>query len=342
MKAIYFSKHGGPDTLQYGEVPSPTPEDNDVVVNVKACALNHLDIWVRMGIPGITVPLPHILGADVAGVIESVGANVSNGTPGQKVLVAPGIACGACSHCQTGNDHLCDSYDILGQKSNGGYAEYVKVPAANLLPFPDPLTFEEAASIPLTFLTAWHMLVTNGNVKKGQTVLIHAGGSGLGIAAIQIAKLKGARVITTIGSNEKARKANALGAEETINYRDLDFKEEVLRLTHNRGADLVVDHIGQDTFEKSLGCTAKGGKLLTCGATSGRQAQFDLRSLFGRNIAIHGSRMGRKSGLVDVLGHIKTGALKPIVDSVFPLEKAAEAHRRMESRANFGKIVLTL
>lgn len=339
MKAIFLNHHGGPDVLQWGDVPTPTPGPNEVLIQVKACALNHLDIWARMGIPGITVPLPHILGADVAGVIESVSANVSNWKPGQKVLVAPGISCGTCPHCQADNDHLCNKYDILGQQSNGGYAEYVKVPAANLLPYPDPLTFEEAASIPLVFLTAWHMLVTNGNIQKGQTVLIHAGGSGVGIAAIQIAKLKGAHVITTVGSAEKGKRANAL-ADDVIHYRDTDFQQEVMRITNNRGVDLAVDHIGQETFEKTLGSIAKGGKLLTCGATSGRQIQFDLRTLFGRNITIHGSRMGKKKGLLDVMEHVQAGRLKPVIDSVYPLKDAPQAHKRMEDRKNFGKIVL--
>lgn len=342
MKAIFFNHHGGPDVLQWGEFPTPTPGPTEVVVKVKACALNHLDIWVRMGIPGITVPLPHILGADVAGVIDVVGSDVKTWTPGQKVLVAPGISCGDCAHCQADNDHLCDTFDILGQQSNGGYAEYVKVPAANLLPFPENLCFEEAASIPLVFLTAWHMLVTNGNIQKNQTVLIHAGGSGVGIAAIQIAKLKGAHVITTVGSPEKGKRANALGANEVIQYRETDFQQEVMRITNNRGVDLAVDHIGQETFEKSLNSIAKGGKLLTCGATSGRQIQFDLRTLFGRNITIHGSRMGKKKGLQDVMEHVQAGRLKPIIDSVYALKDAAQAHKRMEERKNFGKIILTV
>ncbi len=342
MKAVYFNRHGGTEVLQWGDLPAPTPGANDVIVRVKACALNHLDIWIRMGIPGISVPLPHILGADVSGIIDSVGPNVTGWNPGQKVLVAPGISCGTCPQCLSGNDHLCDKYDILGQQSNGGYAEQVRVPAANLLPFPERLSFEEAASIPLVFLTAWHMLVTNGNIQPDQTVLIHAGGSGLGIAAIQIAKLKGAHVITTVGHPEKGRRAKALGADEVVNYGETDFQQEVLRLTNKRGVDLVVEHIGQDTFEKSLLSIAKGGKLLTCGATSGRQIQFDLRSLFGKNITIHGSRMGKKKGLHDVLEHLKAGRLKPVIDSVYPLKEAAQAHTRMEERMNFGKIVLTV
>lgn len=340
MKAVFFNRHGGPEVLQEGDVPTPTPGPDEVIVEVKACALNHLDIWIRTGIPGITVPLPHILGADVAGVIDTVGSNVKDWKPRQKVVVAPGISCGACPPCLAGNDHLCDKYDILGQQSNGGYAEYVKVPANNLLPMPDRLSFEEAASIPLTYLTAWQLLVTNGNVQPGQTVLVHAGGSGLGIACIQIAKLKGARVLTTVGTAEKGKKALALGADETIQYRDTDFQQEIMRISNKQGVDLVVDHIGQETFEKSLMSVAKGGKLLTCGATSGRQIHFDLRPLFSRNITVIGTRMGRKSALKEVLPHIQTARLTPVIDSVHPLHHAPKAHQKMESRHLFGKIVL--
>lgn len=342
MKAVFFKRHGSLDVLEFGDFQLSEPRPQEVRVRVKACALNHLDLWLRMGIPGLSVPLPHVAGADVAGVIESVGADVAGWAPGQKVLVAPGISCGDCERCRAGDDHLCDRYDILGQISNGGYAELVTVPAANLLPFPEPLSYEEAAALPLVFLTAWHMLVTNGNVQPGQTVLVHAGGSGLGTACIQIAKLKSAKVITTVGSKEKEKRAKALGADETIAYRENDFREETLRLTNQRGVDLVVDHIGQDTFEKSLGSLAKGGRLLTCGATSGRQIQFDLRALFGKNISVRGSRMGRKSGLNEVLAQVKAGRLKPVIDSVFPLRDAAAAQARMESRNNFGKIVLSV
>jgi NADPH:quinone reductase-like Zn-dependent oxidoreductase len=342
LKAVYFTQHGGTDVLKFGDFPVPTPGADDVLVRVKACALNHLDIWIRMGIPGISVPLPHILGADVAGVIDSVGANVREWIPGQKVLVSPGISCGACDPCLAGDDHLCAVFDILGQLSNGGYAEYVKVPSSTLLPFPEPLSFEEASSIPLVFLTAWHMLVTNGNIQKGQTVLIHAGGSGVGIAAIQIAKRKDARVITTVGTHEKGKKAKVLGADEVIYYRDMDFLQEVMRLTNKRGVDHVVDHIGQETFEKSLNSLARGGKLLTCGATSGRNIQFDLRTLFGKNITIHGSRMGRKKGLEEAMVLLKSGHLAPVIDSVYPLNEASLAHTHMEDKKNFGKIVLAI
>ncbi|HMZ26504.1 MAG TPA: zinc-binding dehydrogenase [Elusimicrobiota bacterium] len=342
MRAVWIDGHGGLDVLRVGERPRPVIGPDDVLVRVRACALNHLDIWVREGLPGLKVDFPHILGSDAAGVIEEIGDNVRGWVVGQPVLAAPGLSCGTCVYCQGGDDHLCDAYDILGQRSQGAYAEFVRVPAANLFPIPAPLTFEEAASLPLVFLTAWQMLVVNGDLRAGQTVLVHAGGSGVGIAAIQIAKAHGARVLTTVGSIEKAERAQALGADAVVFYRDTDFATRVQKETGGRGVDLVVEHIGQATFEKSLQCLTKGGRLLTCGATSGRQVQFDLRQLFGRNLTVRGSRMGRRDGLGAVLEGVRKGVLKPVVDWVFPLEDAASAHRRMEERLNFGKIVLSI
>jgi NADPH:quinone reductase-like Zn-dependent oxidoreductase len=342
MKALVFRAHGGPDTLTVADVPTPEPGSSEVRVRVAACALNHLDIWVRMGIPGLTIPLPHIPGSDVAGTVDKLGDGVGGWAPGDAVVVAPGLACGTCAACRAGDDHLCDAFDILGQVHPGGAAEYVCVPAANLICRPPHLTEVEAASLPLVFLTAWHMLVTLGRVQKGETVLVHAGGSGVGIAAIQIAKLRGARVLTTVGAPAKAAPARALGADEVILYRDVNFVDEAKRLTAGRGVDAVVDTIGADTFEKGLAALAKGGRLLICGATSGRQIQFDARALFGRNITVHGSRMGTRRGLLDAMDHVHAGRLKPVVDQVFPLAQAPEAHRRMEDRRNFGKIVLQI
>ncbi len=342
MRAVWIEEHGTTDVLRHGLRPAPTAGPNEVLIRVRACALNHLDLWIRQGLPGLRTEFPHILGSDVAGVVEDTGAAVRGWSKGQPVLVAPGLSCGRCAHCAAGDDHLCDSYDILGQRSQGGYAEFVSVPAENVFPLPAPLTFEEAASLPLVFLTAWQMLIVNGDLRAGQTVLVHAGGSGVGVAAIQIAKARGARVITTVGSIQKADAAKALGADGVIFYRDTDFAAAVGKETGGRGVDLVVEHIGQTTFEKSLQCLAKDGRLLTCGATSGRQVQFDLRTLFGRNLTVRGSRMGRRDGLTAVLEGVKTGSLKPVVDWVFPLEDAASAHRRMEERLNFGKIVLSI
>lgn len=342
MKSIYIKEHGGPDKLIYGDRPMPKMGPSEVVIKVKACALNHLDIWVRMGIPGLAIPLPHILGCDVAGVVEKAGAAAKNIRPGERVMVAPGLSCGRCDNCMAGEDHLCAKFDILGQGRDGGYAEYVSVPAENVFEIPSHLDFVEAASIPLVFLTAWHMLMDRAKIRAGETVLVHAGGSGVGIAAIQIANLWGARVITTVGSDEKARKAKALGADEAIDYKKKDFILETRRLTDKRGVDVVVEHIGQETFEKSLMCLARAGRLVTCGATSGRDVKFDLRYVFSRNLTILGSRMGKKSGLSEALRFFNTHQLNPVVAKTFPLRKAADAHRYMEERKNFGKVVLTV
>ncbi|HRY30254.1 MAG TPA: zinc-binding dehydrogenase [Elusimicrobiota bacterium] len=342
MKAIFFKEHGGADKLIYGDRPTPRPAPHEVLLRVKACALNHLDIWVRAGIPGLPIPLPHIPGSDVAGVVEKTGALVTTVSEGDKVMVAPGLSCGECDDCLLGQDHLCSTFDILGQTHDGGCAEYIAVPAANLIPIPDPLGFEEAASFPLVFLTAWHMLVTLAKIKPGETVLVHAAGSGVGIAAIQVAKLWGARVLTTVGTDAKAAKAKALGADEVINYAKKDFAKETRALTDKRGVDIVVEHIGQDTFEKSVLSLARNGRLVTCGSTSGRQIQFDLRTFFSRNLTIHGSRMGTRRGLDEAVRFLAAKRLRPVVDKVFPLKKAAEAHVYMEERKNFGKIVLSV
>jgi NADPH:quinone reductase-like Zn-dependent oxidoreductase len=342
MKAVYFKQHGGADKLIYGERPLPRLGPKDALIRVKACALNHLDIWVRQGLPGVAIPLPHIPGCDVAGVVEKVGAKVMHMSKGQKVMVAPGLSCGKCESCLLGQDHLCPEYDILGQIHNGGYAEYVSVPGANLIPMPDRLSFEEAASIPLVFLTAWHMLVAKAKIRGGESVLVQAGGSGVGIAAVQIAKLWGAKVYTTVGTDAKGAKAKALGADEAINYTKKDFLLEIRRLTDKRGVDVVVEHIGQATFEKSLLALAKNGRMVTCGATSGREIKFDLRYLFSRNLTVYGSRMGMFKGLLEAVNQVNAGRLRPVVDKVFPLKKAAEAQTYMEERKNFGKIVLTV
>jgi NADPH:quinone reductase-like Zn-dependent oxidoreductase len=340
MKAVFFKEHGGVEKLVYGERPTPRPGAGEALVRVKACALNHLDIWLRMGIPGLPIPLPHIAGSDVAGVVEKLGPEAAGAAPGQKVLVAPGLPCRQCDECLLGRDHLCVRYDILGQGRNGGYADYVTVPAANLVPLPEGLSFEEAASFPLVFLTAWHMLVSNAKLRAGESVLVQAGGSGVGIAAIQVAKLWGATVFTTVGSAAKAAKAKALGADHVINYAERDFVKDVRDATDKRGVDVVVEHVGPATFEKSLLCLAKGGRMVTCGATTGRQAQFDLRTLFSRNITVLGSRMGTRRDLDEALRFLKAGRLKPVVDKVFPLKKASEAQAYMEERKHFGKIVL--
>lgn len=340
MKAIVFREHGGPEKLELASVPTPKPGAKDVIVQVKACALNHLDIWVRQGIPGIPIPMPHILGSDIAGIVSETGAEVATAKPGDEVMAQPGLSCGACQQCLSGADNLCGAYDIIGQRSDGGYAEYVKVPAANLIAKPERLSFEEAAAIPLTFLTAWHMLVGRAKVRPGEDVLVLAAGSGVGVAAIQIAKLHGARVIATASSDEKLAKARELGADETINYREHDFAQEVKRLTNRRGADIVVEHTGAETFPSSVRALASNGRIVTCGATSGAEASFDIRHLFFRHLTFYGSMMGSKSELLEAMKFVRSGKLRAVVDRVFPLEEARAAHEHMLNRAQFGKIVL--
>jgi NADPH:quinone reductase-like Zn-dependent oxidoreductase len=340
MKAVIFSEHGGPEVLRDADVPDPSPGPNEVLVRVRACALNHLDLWIRRGLPGISIPLPHILGSDVAGQVASLGTGVAGPTVGEKVLLSPGISCGNCAQCAAGKESQCRSYTLLGYMVDGGYAEYVKAPAVNAIPMPSNLSCEEAAAVPLVFLTAWHMLITRANLKPAEEVLVLGAGSGVGSAAIQIAKAAGARVIATAGSQEKLAKAKELGADETILHSKQDIAAEVKRLTNRRGVDVVFEHVGQATWEKSIRSLAVGGRLVTCGATTGYEGTFDIRYLFSRQISILGSYMGGKAELLSVLELVARGKVMPVIDKIFPLEQAAGAHRRLESREQFGKVVL--
>lgn len=342
MRAVVFHEHGGPDVLRLEERPRPKPRADEVLIEVKACALNHLDVWVRKGIPGMSFELPHILGNDIAGVVAETGELVENVEAGDRVLLAPGVSCGHCAQCLAGDDNLCPEYNILGHGPHGGYAEYVVAPARNAHPIPLGLSFEQAAAIPLTFLTAWHMLVGRARIKAGETALVLAAGSGVGSAAIQVAKLHGARVIATASTEEKLRKARELGADDTVNYvESADFHKVVKRLTSGRGAEVVVEHVGAATWEKSMASLARNGRLVTCGATTGYDVRVDVRHLFYKHLALLGSFMGRHDELVELLQFFETGRLKPVVDRVLPLERAAEAHRLMEDREQFGKLVLT-
>jgi NADPH:quinone reductase-like Zn-dependent oxidoreductase len=346
MKAIRFHEFGGADVLKFEDTSISKTGPNDVLLQIKAAALNHLDLWVRSGDREKNISLPHIPGSDGAGVVAAVGSAVDFLTVGDKVLISPGISCGHCEMCLGGKDNLCRIYHVLGTKEDGTYAEFVKLPAINVLPIPEGLDFNQAAAIPLVFLTAWHMLVGLTKIKPGETVLIHAAGSGVGSAAIQIAKLIGARVITTAGNEEKLIKAKELGADEIINYKEKDFIEEVKRLTNKRGVDIVFEHTGGDIFEKSILVLAKGGKLVTCGSTDNYLAKVDIRYVFAKHLTLLGSFMGTKREMIEVLKFFRRGEgniqLKPVIDSVFPLEKALDAHRRMEDRKNFGKIVLSI
>jgi NADPH:quinone reductase-like Zn-dependent oxidoreductase len=340
MKAIIFSEHGGPEVLRHAEVREPEIGADEVLVRVRACALNHLDLWVRRGLPGITIPMPHIPGSDIAGEVARVGEKVSGIRPGERVLLSPGISCGHCVYCLRGEDNLCRQYTLFGYKVDGGYAEYVASPAVNVIPMPANLSFEEAAAVPLVFLTAWHMLITRAQLKPDETVLVLGAGSGVGSAAIQIAKAAGARVIATAGSEAKLQKARELSADETFLHTIEHWSREVKRLTDRRGVDLVVEHVGDATWQESLASLAVGGRLVTCGATTGYDGKIDLRYLFSRHISILGSYMGSKAELYSVLDLVKRGLVKPVIDTVMPLVKARQAHERLEGREQFGKIVL--
>ncbi len=339
MKAIVFHQHGGPDVLKYADAPDPTIRANEVLVRVKACALNHLDLWVRRGLPNVPIPLPHIPGSDVAGEIANTGSDVATVRVGQKVVLAPLVSCGKCTACVAGLDNHCRQATNLGYMIDGGCAEFVRAPEVNCLPYPENLSFEEAASIPLVFQTAWHMLVARAELQPGEDVLILGAGSGVGSAAIQIAKFFGARVTATAGSDEKLQKASQLGADHGINHKSQKIREEVRRIT-KRGVDVVLEHVGTATWEESLASLAPGGRLVTCGATTGYDAKLDLRFLFSRQLSLLGSYMGTKSELHTVMKLVAAGRLKPVVDRVFPLAEAAAAHAYLESGSQFGKVVL--
>jgi NADPH:quinone reductase-like Zn-dependent oxidoreductase len=340
VKATIFKQHGAPEVLEYTDVPEPSFRENEVVVEVKACALNHLDIFVRTGMPGIEIPLPHILGNDVAGVVRDAGELVTWVKPDDEVMVQPGVSCGHCEACLSGRDNMCREYDIVGYRRDGGYAERVVVPGVNIIPKPSGLSWEEAASLPLVTVTAWHMLVTRANVQPGEDVLVHAAGSGVGSVAIQIAKLRGARVITTASSDDKLAKARELGADETVNYTRDDWPKEVRRLTDRKGVDVVVEHTGAATWPGSISALKNNGRLVTCGATSGFDARTDLRQVFYRHLTLLGSFMGSKSELLEAMQFVSTGKIRGVVDRVLPLSEARQAHELIEDRAQFGKIVL--
>ncbi len=340
MKAVIFSQHGGPEVLKYTESPDPQIKANEVLLEVRACALNHLDVWVRAGLPGIKIPLPHILGDDVAGVVRDAGELVTWTKPGDEVMVQPGVSCGHCVECLAGRDNMCDEYDMIGYRRDGGYAELLSVPGVNLIPKPGNLSWPEAAALPLVTLTAWHMLVTQARVQPGEDVLVHAAGSGVGSLGIQIAKLRGARVIATASSDEKLTKARELGADETVNYTRDDWPKEVKKLTNGRGVDVVFEHTGAATWPGSIVSLKKGGRLVTCGATSGYDARTDLRQVFYRHLTILGSMMGSRAELLSAMNFIGTGQIRAVVDRTLPLAEARKAHELMEDRAQFGKLVL--
>ncbi len=344
MRAALFRRHGGPEVLEIGDVPTPTPGPGEVQVRVSAVALNHIDLWLRRGLPSLKIALPHISGGDVCGVVSALGAGVRGVAEGRRVVLNPGLSCGRCRACLDGRDNFCPDYQLLGEHNWGGQAEFVVVPAANLVPVPTGaagISDAALASVPIAFITAWQMLIDRAQIRQGETVLVLAGGSGVGSAAIQIAKLYGARVIATASTAEKRAAAKALGADEAIEGGE-SLVAEVKRLTDRRGADIVVEHVGAATFPQSVVACARGGRIVTCGATAGFEPVLNLRYIFWRQLSILGSTLASKSRLFDVMDLVAAGRLKPVVDRVLPLADVATGHALLESRAVFGKIVLTL
>lgn len=340
MKAILFKQHGGPEVLQFTDVADPEPRPTEVLVRVRACALNHLDLWVRRGLPNVPIPLPHIPGSDVAGEIAKIGSEVTTVRVGQEVVLAPGVTCDKCAACVSGQDNRCRQFTNLGYMIDGGCAELVRVPEVNCLPYPENLSFEQAAAVPLVFQTAWHMLVARAELQPGEDVLVLGAGSGVGSAAIQVAKFFGARVIAIAGSDEKLAKARELGADHTINHKTQKIRDEVRRITNKRGVDVVFEHVGTATWDDSLASLALAGRLVTCGNTTGYDAKLDLRFLFSRQLSLLGSYMGVKSELHTIMKLVAAGRLKPVVDRTFPLAEAAAAHAYLEAGQQFGKVVL--
>ena len=339
-EAMVLRTHGGPEVLVRETIDLPEPGPREVRVRVRAVALNHLDLWGRRGLAHVKYEYPHRLGADVAGEIDALGPGARGCKVGDRVVVSPGISCGVCERCLAGDDNMCRSYKILGETTQGGYARHINIPDANVLPYPGDLPFTHAAAIPLVFLTAWQMIAIRAKVLPGETVLVQAAGSGVSSAAIQIAKLFGARVFATTSTDAKAERARALGADHVINYTREDFVAECKRLTGKKGVDVVIEHVGGDVFAKSILAAAWGGRVVTCGATAGFKPDIDLRQIFFRQVQVLGSTMGSKGTLFTILELVKQGKLAPVVDRVMPLWEAQEAHRALEERKAFGKIVL--
>lgn len=344
MRAIVLKGFGGPQNLEPASVPDPVPGPGEVLLKVRACALNHLDLWIRAGLPGSKVKAPHILGCDVAGEVVARGPGTDAVALGARFAVHPGRCCGLCDACREGRDPDCPSYGIIGAYGGlpGGYAELLAVPVEHLLPMPDAMSFTDAAAVPLTFLTAWHMLTALAALRPGETLLVMGAGAGVSVAAVQIAKLGGAKVIAASTSKEKLERARRLGADETIQHPPEDLCRAVRRLTKGRMVDAVFEHVGLNVLAEALKCLRPSGRLVTCGATAGPVAEIDMRYVFSRQLRILGSKMGSLAEMRAVWALAADGRLKPVVDRTFPLEAARQAHEYLEAKGQFGKVVLAI
>jgi NADPH:quinone reductase-like Zn-dependent oxidoreductase len=340
MKAARIHEHGGPEVLRIEDVTDPAVSGDRILLRVRACALNHLDLLVRAGIPGITIPMPHVLGSDIAGEVLEVGELCERIQPGTRVLLAPGLSCRQCAKCLAGEDNQCRRYAVFGYGIDGGNCELLSAPEYAAIPIPETMSCDEAAAVPLVFLTAWHMLIARAQLRHGEDVLVLGASSGVGSAAIQVAKLFGCRVIATAGSEVKLARARELGADEAIDHYRQDVPAEVKRLTGKRGVDVVVEHVGAATWHKSLGSLAPSGRLVTCGATTGYDAGVDLRYLFRKQWSLLGSFMGTMGELHHVMRLVFRGQLKPVIDQVYALDEIRAAHQRLEHKEQFGKVIV--
>ncbi|MEE2887194.1 MAG: zinc-binding dehydrogenase [Planctomycetota bacterium] len=340
MQAVVVREHGGFDKLLVEQLPTPEPGPAEVRIKIAAVGLNHLDTWVRRGVPGHQFPLPLILGSDGAGTVDAVGEGVTAAAAGDEVIVLPGLSCGTCDSCQSGHDQLCADYGVLGETRDGCCAESVVVPEANVAPKPPSLDFQSAASFSLTFQTAWSML-RRARLQAGETVLVQGAGSGVGTAAVQIARFLGAEVIATAGTDAKCQAALDLGANHAICYEQQDFVAGVREIRGRSGVDVVFEHVGASTFDGSIRCLTRGGRLVTCGATTGGEVQLSLHRLFFKNLSVIGNTMGTRDDALEVIRLAGSGSLRPVVDRVLPMAEVHLAHELLESRSVFGKIVLT-
>ena len=340
MKAVRIHSHGGTEMLQFEDIPEPTCKANKVKINIRASAINHLDIWVRKGIPGINVPLPLILGSDGAGIIVETGDDVTGWKPGDDVVIQPGTFCGKCTNCTTGNENYCHQYGIMGETENGLQAEYIVVDPVNIFSKPDHLTFEEAASMPLVFMTAYQMLIKRANLQKNETVLIYGGTSGVGSAAIQISRDIGAYVIATVGSPCKVKYAEKMGADKVVIHAEDNWWDEISAITEQRGVDIVFEHVGKETWMHSMQMLARGGRIVTCGATTGNDVNINLAHLFTKQHSILGSTMSSLTTFKEMMEHINNRTYFPFVDKIFKIQDIHQAHEYIENRQHKGKVLM--
>ena len=339
MKAVRIHEHGGTNVLKWDDIAEPSPSTGQVLVEIKATSLNHLDIWVRNGIPG--VPLPLITGSDASGIISAIGEGIDDSRLGERVMIQPLIYCGDCKACSAGKENLCESMGIMGENAQGVNAEKIVINSSQALPFPDHLDYKEAAAFALVAQTSFQMLINRANLQTSETVLIWGASSGVGSMAIQVAKAKHARVIAIAGTSEKCEKAKSLGADEIINYRNDNVLDKVKSFTNGRGADVVFEHVGETTWTQSMKSLARGGRIVTCGATTGFKGKINLTHLFFKQQSILGSTMGSKSAMDEAIKLLKTGEIKPVIDCIFPVIEIAKAHAHLASGEQFGKVVLS-